>query len=342
MQNIIAKIHLQNIQHNARVFRDRTGKPVCAVVKADAYGHGAIEVVNALESVVDLFAVALLSEAQAIQTAACEKSVLVFTPPMTEEEVLFGAERGLIFSVTDYGVALLLSRTAQKHRLLVRVHLKVNTGMNRYGRSLQTLGKACKVLQENPFVQVEGLYSHLYGNTLAIAEEQRALFVRAICVCRRYFPNVCCHLSATFGALLGEEFTFDMTRIGLGLYGYLPVANGLPALPLKKGMTVYAPVTATRKYVFGGAGYGERLQTLPKDGRLYTLRVGYADGILRKQDKDVCGGVCMDAWIREGKERKAKLLPVMTDAEEMAKVCDTIAYEVLCAITRRAMRVYEE
>ena len=316
-------------------------------MKADAYGHGAVEVVNALSGIADCFAVALLQEALAIQTAVCGKSVLVFTPPMDEEEVRFGAEHGFVLSVTDYGVALLVSKTALAYRLPVRVHLKANTGMNRYGMNLQTLGKACKLLCQNPFVSVEGLYSHLYGTTRESAENQRSAFLRAKAVCERYFSGVRCHLSATYGALLGERFTFDMTRIGLGLYGYLPPVAEAKRVRLEKGMAVYAPVTATRKYVFGGAGYGNALPTPPEGGRLYTLRIGYADGVLRRQENGVdgyvlnAGNTCMDACVRIGKEKKGRLIPVLTDADETARVCETIAYETLCAITRRATRIYE-
>lgn len=347
MQNYIAKIHLQNIQRNARTFYQITGKPLCAVVKADGYGHGAIEVVNALSGIADCFAVSLLREALEIQTVACGKDVLVFTPPMNGEEVRFGAEHGFVLSVTDYAVALQISKTALDYRLPVRVHLKVNTGMNRYGMNLQTLGKACALLCQNPFVSVEGLYSHLYGTTRESAENQRLMFLRAKAVCEKYVSHLRCHLSATYGALLGERFAFDMTRIGLGLYGYLPPVDEAKNLRLEKGMTVYAPVTATRKYLFGGAGYGKPLSAPPKDGRLYTLRIGYADGVLRQRDNGIhgytlnAGTTCMDACVRMGKERKGRLVPVMIDADETAKVCGTIAYDTLCSITKRATRIYE-
>ena len=86
MQKVKAKIYLGNVRRNAVKFRALTGKKLCAVVKANAYGHGAVEIVNALENTADCFAVALIEEGLEIRMATCGKDVLVFTPPMTEEE----------------------------------------------------------------------------------------------------------------------------------------------------------------------------------------------------------------------------------------------------------------
>ena len=345
MQKITAKISLNSIKRNALAFKQATGKPVWAVVKADAYGHGGVEVTDALSGVADGFAVALLSEAVEISTAACGKDILIFAPPLCEEEALTAAEHGFILSVTDYGAARLVDRVAKTHKIPVRVHLKTNTGMNRYGMTVQSLGKACKLLKANPFVCVEGMYSHLYGNTLSQAETQRERFLRMQAVCRRYFPCLRYHLSATFGALLGERFVFDFTRIGLGLYGYLPSQDTPKKLTLERAMSVYAPVTATRKYAFGGAGYGKDLTAY--SGELSVLRLGYADGVLRNPCNGMAGAnanancLCMDACVRKGKIKKGKLVPVLTDADETARLCGTVSYEVLCAISRRARRIYE-
>ena len=161
---------------------------LCAVVKANAYGHGAIEVVNALEGIADAFAVSILREAQEIYTVACGKDILVFTPPLDEAEICFASRFGFILSVTDYGVALLVDKTAKKYGIPVRVHLKINTGMNRYGMCVQSLGKACKLLADNPLVLVEGAYSHLFGDNLQSAKTQFEAFCQAKRVCQRYFP----------------------------------------------------------------------------------------------------------------------------------------------------------
>ena len=344
MRKITAKICLNCIKRNAFTFQKLTGKPVWAVVKADAYGHGAVEVVNALSGIADGFAVAILEEAVEIAQAVCGKDILIFSPPLCEEDALTAIEHGFLLSVTDYGVALLIDRVARTHKIPVRVHLKANTGMNRYGLTLQTLGKACKLLKRNPFVSVEGAYSHLYGTSIEQAEKQRERFLKMQTVCKNYFPRLRYHLSATYGALLGDKFTFDFTRIGLGLYGYLPTQETPKKVALERAMTVYAPITATRKYVFGGAGYGEDLTDY--SGELSVLRLGYADGVLRKKQNGLHGAtananpLCMDACVRYGRLEKGELVPILTDAERTAKDCQTVSYEVLCAITHRAQKIY--
>ncbi len=326
---MIAKIHLTNIRRNAELLAAATGKPLCAVVKANAYGHGAEEVVNALSGVASSFAVALIEEGIAIRGVACGKDILVFTPPTEEEEVFALAVNNFTASVDSLQTAKLIVAVCRKYRLPLRVHLKVNTGMNRYGVNDGTLGKVCKLFQSEPLVQVAGIYSHLYAHTFEIAERQRRLFVHAICICKRYFPNVNAHLGGTYGALLGEKFTFDGVRIGLGLYGYAYDDR----LPLRKGMTVYAKNVANRRYAFGGVGYTEG--KLPKGTPLSVLRIGYADGAERG------AGVCMDVSVQCGARKLGELIPVMTDAVAIAKERGSIPYEVLCAATRRAEFVYD-
>lgn len=355
MRKIIAKVHLKNIRHNAEAFVLRTGKKLCAVVKANAYGHGAEEVVCALEGVADCFAVSLYGEAISIKTAACGKDILILTPPLSEEEVFLSAVNGFLLTASDLWTAKLIVKVATARKIFVRVHLKTNTGMNRYGMNASVLGKACKLLKGCPFVRVEGLFSHLYACTLETAEAQRKIFLQMQAVCKRYFPDVLSHLSATYGALLKESFYFDMVRIGIGLYGYLPdgvqdVEEGVVAsLDLKKGMTVYAYSQGERAYRFGGAGYGERAGVaLTAGDKLSVLRVGYADGFLRKRENGVyafeknANNLCMDACIRKGSAgKRGKLVPVLTDAKETARKTGTISYEVLCAATRRAEMVYD-
>lgn len=333
-----------NIRYNAEQFSALTGVRLCAVVKANGYGHGAEEVVNALSGVADCFAVALLEEGIAIRTAACGKDVLVFTPPTNEEEGYLLAANGFIATVDGLYTAKLLSKVCAKYHLPLRVHLKVNTGMNRYGMNGSMLGKVCTFLQHDRYLTVTGIYSHLYTHSRAVSERQKELFVKMLTICKRYFPNVIAHLGATYGALQGQAYAFDMVRIGIGLYGYLPCST--EKLSLKKGMSTYAKSVFSRTYSFGGVGYGD---VKKEKGTRFTLcRVGYADGVLRNRKNGVenfdknANELCMDVCIREGRIARGKYLPILLDAEKIARETGTIVYEVLCAATRRAEFVYDE
>ena len=356
MQKVIAKIHLGNIRRNAEKFLTLTNKRLCAVVKANAYGHGAEEVVNALEGVVDCFAVALIDEAVAIRTAACGKDILIFTPPLNEEETLAIAANGFVATIPDLWTAKLVVEVCKQRRLPIRVHLKINTGMNRYGMNIYMLGKVCKLLLGNPFVCVEGIYSHLYEYTYERANEQRTLFLRNVAVCRRYFPDAMAHLGGTYGALLGRDFCLDMTRVGIGIYGYLPdgisdvSAEAMSALSLEKGMTVYGQAVSNRRISYGGIGYGKALSAneITDFQKITVGRFGYADGFLRQKHNGMNGfennanNLCMDVCLRKGVKKRGVWVPILTDAAETARLAGTITHEVLCAATRRAEFLYDD
>lgn len=351
MQKVTAKIHLGNIRRNAEKFRNLTGNRLCAVVKANAYGHGAEEIVNALEGVADCFAVALIEEGLAIRTAACGKDVLVFTPPWNEEQAFTLITNDFLATVGDIWTAKLLTQVCEKYCLRVRIHLKINTGMNRYGMELSQTEEVCDFLKENPFLVVEGIYTHIYNLDRRTAKAQRTLFLQAVELCRRRFPCVMAHLGGTYAAMLGKEFALDMTRVGLGLYGYFPTKeqNLVNALHLEKGMSVYGVVAATRKVSFGGIGYGNPLKQkhLKAIGRVSLCRYGYADGVLRRKDNGVEGWennlntLCMDVCLQSSNKQRGECIPILLDADKTAKQTGTIAYEVLCAATRRAEFVYD-
>ena len=344
MQKVIVKVNLKAVVDNAKTFVERTGAKLCAVVKANAYGHGAVEIVNALSGVADCFAVCMIEEGIEIATAVCGKDILVLTPPVTKEECEAIIQNGFIATVGDLRTANLLIKVARRLNKAVKTHLKVNTGMNRYGANLSMLGKLCKLFSSEPNVCVLGVYSHLYTMDEEICFRQRALFLQAKKIAERYFSNLCFHLSATYGATLGKEFVFDMVRVGLGLYGYLPKDEN--SMALRKAMQVYARCELTRKYSKGGAGYGHGV-SVKQGERLSVFRVGYADGVLRtknnglyRYEKNV-NDCCMDVCIRKGEKRRGRYEPIMIDAQETARKTGTIAYEVLCAVSRRAEFVYE-
>ena len=132
-------MHLKRIRQNAQAFKNLTKTKLCAVVKADAYGHGSVEVASALVGVADCFAVALIDEGLSIRTAVCGKDILVLTPPLCKADAYTGIKNGFILTVSDLKTAKLITSVCREYNLSARVHLKVNTGMNRYGA--ETSGK---------------------------------------------------------------------------------------------------------------------------------------------------------------------------------------------------------
>ncbi len=336
MQKTIAEIRLNAIRHNALAFRRRC-KKLYAVVKADAYGHGAEEVTACLADVADGFVVSLLDEAAELRVAACGKDILVLTPPWQAEQAHSLVVNGFIATVDGLDSAKRLAQVCAQSQIPVRAHIKVNTGMNRYGAEQAELIPLCRFLQSQPYIKAEGVYSHLYACDRQASAAQLAQFRRAERAVKAFFPNVTAHLSATYGATLGKAFAFGGARIGLGLYGYLPDGTQTD-LPLKKAMTVYARCVAKRRAIGGGLGYGQPcIQTTTE---VSVLRAGYADGVAatkaEKQQRQV--GLCMDACVVRGSLPAETAL--WTDAAKHAERLGVSVYEVLCAATRRAERRY--
>lgn len=327
MHNAIAVISCQNIKENARRMCARVKVPLYAVVKDDAYGHGAEQTAHALAGIASGFCVASVSEGAALRVSGIEGDILVLSPPVTHAEAERAARYRLTLTLSSLAVLRLIESASP-----VRVHIAVNTGMNRYGFRPEQLDMVCRRVR----AEVTGVYSHLYApEDGEAAFRQLALFQRAVKTVRAYFPNAMCHLAATGGALLGGEFAFDAVRCGIALYGYLP--KGFEgAIRLKPAMRVYAPVAQNTRFAGGGVGYrrAERQYSA-----LYTLRAGYGDGFFR------CGGdippLCMDAQLREGRARFGSMRLIMKDAAAYAAAHGTTAYEVLTRIGAGTERIYE-
>lgn len=342
MQNVLCKVDLSKIVYNTKVFRRRAEK-LCAVVKADAYGHGAVEVASAIEKYVDMFAVATETEGVGISSVVGDKEILVLTPPVDFKETVALVLDGFIVSVSDTECAKRVVQAEKKTGRTARVHVKINTGMNRYGVDEHQTERLVKYLYRHN-VKVEGVYSHLFKHEIKSAKKQRDVFLRAVNTVKKYYPSATAHLSATYGSLLGKDFAFDMIRVGLGLYGYLPsdaeesLKKDFPTL--KKAMRMYAYTVQSRPYSFGGVGYTDAKNRLKKKG-VSVLRVGYADGFSRIAPPLGNVPLCMDAMPVYGRKRKGKYSLLFSNADRLAKKQKTISYEILSKAPLRAEYRYK-
>lgn len=324
MQNTIAKINLAAIKSNAQHLKTLSkGAQLFAVVKADAYGHGAIPVARALSPVADMFCVAIVDEGVELRAAGISSPILVFTPPMDGDDAARMSAYGLTATVAD-------ERSARLCRGLC-VHIKINTGMNRYGcpppqleQLLNMLGGCC----------VQGVYSHIYApQSPKDCAEQLKAFSHCAAIVRAKYPQTIAHLAATAGIYLGEDYFFDAVRPGIGLYGYTP--QGFEDNCLTPALAVYARRVQTFTPPYGGGcGY---MQAQKDYQTLSSYRAGYADGFARTSPLGE-GNLCMDAFVSKDSEEE---VCIFSDAETYAAGCNTISYEALCAVTKRSLRVYE-
>lgn len=323
MQKTLSVIDLSAIRANALTVRKMLGdRFFFAVVKADAYGHGAEKVAAELQDICDGFCVAICDEGVALRLSGITKPILVLAPPINSDD----AEKIKFYSLT----ATVSSVSCAKLLNGCRCHIAVNTGMNRYGCSEKELKQVLDILDPS---LIDGVYSHLYAaENKDECERQYAAFSKAVKEVKKVNCDVIAHLAASGGILRGGKYLFDGARCGIMLYGYAPA--GFKRGNLRPALSVFAPLAQEVEPFGRGVGYNIADRRYKK---LYTYRLGYADGFFRivpLGEKTLC----MDAFIST---EKRALMPVMCDADEYAKRCGTISYEVLCSVTARSEKIYE-
>lgn len=331
-----AFVDLNLLVKNAKCVKEKLKKGVkfCAVVKADAYGHGAPMVASALYPHVDCFAVALFEEAVTLRYAGIDKPILCLTP-FFDDDLDGAVELGLTATVSSAEHILALEKICEKQGRAVRVHLKFNSGMNRQGADLKTLAELLVLIRGCKWVNLDGFYSHFScpeNKNERILQQNK--FLLANNLVKGYNNKVVCHISASGGFLSGVQA--DMVRIGILLYGYKPFASDF--VSVEPIMRVYAPVIERRSLKKGeSALYGnERAQN---DLDFSLVRYGYADGLNRQKVSGQFNNRCMDltACVTDS---ESKIFPVMVNADTLAQKYGTVNYEILSKVAQRAQKIY--
>ncbi|HSB79466.1 MAG TPA: alanine racemase [Candidatus Methylomirabilis sp.] len=340
---------------------------VMAVVKADAYGHGAIPVARvALQTGASCLGVAIPEEAVPLRAAGLTSRILVLGPIAPEQAELVAAH-ALEQCVSDPTQAEALDRAARTHGQILSLHLKVDTGMGRVGLPPKEVRVAAEKIRALPWVRLRGLMTHFAdaeNEEPAFALEQLRRFAEAVALLREVGIDQPIRHAANSAALLFlPEARLDLVRPGIMLYGCHPRGRqnasqaGLrPALRFRTAISHLAAVPRGASVSYG------RTFVAPRDLRVATLPVGYADGwgrllsnrgqvLIRGRRVPVIGRVCMDMTmvdvtdlpeVRAGDE--AVLIGRQgaeeITADEVAEVQGTISYEVLCRIGPRVPRVH--
>ena len=307
----------------------------CAVVKADAYGHGAPAVASALYPLVDCFAVALVEEGVELRLCGIDKEILVLTPvyPIDAQSIVRFDLTATVSSEKDVQALYYQAKAQGK---TVSVHVKYNTGMNRQGvDDLKELEQILLKARQSRLIKVDGIYSH-FANP-SDKKRRRAAenkFLLANNLVKRYNNKAICHISASGGLLKGAYY--DMVRVGILLYGYKPFPfKGVSVEPIMK---VYAPVLQNRRVKKGEfALYGNK--SAKEDLQFSLVRFGYADGLI-KNIRSIFNNRCMDVSAALNAKAQDGMALIMDDAEMLAKEYKTISYEILTAAAKRAQKIY--
>jgi alanine racemase len=364
----VAEIDLGALAYNLGAARRIAGgRPVIAVVKADAYGHGAVKVSAALEKQrVHSLATAFVSEAVELREAGIKAPILVLFEGAGMDKTVM--EQYFKYSLTpaihDVKSAASLSKEAAKRGEKLDVHIKVDTGMGRMGLEGRDCIKSLLEISSCGNLRIKGLMSHFSEADLediSYAKTQLKRFNEARSVLAKIGHKPLCHIANSAAALSFKDSHLDAIRPGLMLYGCLPFKNSkaskMPAL--KPVMTVKTKILAIRRLGSGKpVSYGRTFITT-RETLVGVLPVGYADGlsralsnnsdvVIRGRRAPVIGRVCMDLTMVDVTDIKgaragddALILGGNIKAWELAERSSTIPYEVFTSLGMRSKRAYK-
>lgn len=363
-----AIIDLDAISYNIRGVKEKVGPSVevMAVVKANGYGHGALEVARtALEAGASWLGVALPEEGAELRIAGIKAPILVLGPTPPTQAALV-SNHDLSQAITSWDQAEALSREARLSGKRIGVHLKLDTGMGRIGIPPdQVLNLATKVAKA-PGLILEGAMTHFADadskdKDWARAQLQR--FLKGVDDLSSEGIQIIYRHAANSAAILDlPESYLDMVRPGIMLYGYYPSQEVSRSIHLRPALALRTEVAFLKEVPPGTSiSYGRTFIT-PRRTRVATLPIGYADGysrllsnsgmaIIRGQRVPVIGRVCMDMVmvdITEVSEARPGDEAILygrqggeeISVEEVAEKLGTISYEVVCSISQRVPRVY--
>ncbi|HPS75935.1 MAG TPA: alanine racemase [Oscillospiraceae bacterium] len=366
-----AEISLDNIEHNYRAVK--AGLPAgcryLGVVKADAYGHGALPVAHRLEKAgADYLAVSCLDEALELRRGGVAMPILILghTPVEYLPELI---ENNVTQTVSCLAKAVEYSEGAVKYGGTLRIHIKLDTGMSRLGflcagrhfdEGVDGVTRSCML----PNLDPEGVYTHFAvsdepgADNRAYTQAQFDLFNRVIAGCAARGVTFRIRHCANSGAVVNYPgMALDMVRPGLTLYGYGDAGG---RLGLKPAMRLVTTVSTVKIYDPGtDVSYGRRFRT-DRPTRMGVVGIGYADGLFRAASNKCAfwtphgfapqrGTICMDMCMLDLTDLpdvtvgdEIEIFGANADINALAAAAGTISYELLCGVSRRVPRVYRD
>jgi alanine racemase len=368
----VAQIDLNAFKHNLGKIRSLLDPQVkiLAVVKANAYGHGAIPCAKAaLDAGADWLGVAILEEGVELRYSGIGAPILVMGGILPDEAKNL-IQYGLSTGVSDYSLARELSRQAEKQGKTVGVHLKVDTGMGRLGMAPEKLPGFVEEMQAVKNIRVEGIFTHLssadeadpeftLGQLDRLSQSIDSLKSKGVAL-----PAI--HAANSSAILNFPASHLDMVRPGISLYGTLGLSakssNPNTSPELKPVMQWKTKILQISKLPKGTSLSYNRQFTTDRDSVIAVLPVGYGDGLNRRLSNNMevlvkgkrapqVGTICMDLSLIdvtdiEGVQCQDEVVLFgqqgneTITVDEMAERCGTISYEILCNVSERVPRVY--
>ncbi len=365
MRPTFVEVNLGRIESNLRAIKARVGSAkVMAIVKANAYGHGIIEVARHLQTKADMLGVAFLEEAVLLREHGVTAPILVFGGIAAKQIPLF-LNIGLSFTASSVEKLKLIDEAAAAQKTRAKVHLKIDTGMERIGVHYYSADSLLEAAARCKHCDIEGIYSHFANADALDLSGARLQLERFMDVLEFYpkhsLPTPTRHIANSAGILALPESHLDMVRPGIMLYGVYPSVETPrsvliePALAWKSHVAYFKVVQPGHAVSYGGTW------TPDVPTRVITVPVGYGDGysralsnkgqvLIRGQRYPVAGRVCMDQAmvnIADGTAYNGDAVTLIgsdgaesISAQDIADWAGTIPYEVLTSINTRVPRVF--
>jgi alanine racemase len=367
---IFARINVDNVRYNILKMKSlvKPDMKVLSVIKADAYGHGSVELAKRIGDLSDYYGVATIDEAVELRNAGIDKPILIigYTDSRDYDRLL---AYNITQAVYDVNECRKLSELALSKNTRARVHIKVDTGMSRIGFPVSEEGiNEAEKLGTMPGLYIEGIFTHYAkadeaDKTSAYQQKNKFLYFISELE-KRGMTFAIKHADNSAGTMEMDDDEFDMVRLGIVLYGLYPSEEVDKSVIIKPAMTLVAHVAHVKTLPAGvGIGYGGSYVT-KKETRVATVTVGYADGypraqsnlgrvIVRGEYAPIIGRVCMDQIMIDVTdipgvviEDEVILIGASGDknisVEEVAAPAASFNYELVCNIGRRVPRIYNE
>jgi alanine racemase len=368
-----ANVNLDAIRHNLSEIKSKLtdDTKLMAIIKADAYGHGAVPLAKAIgnSGKIDCYGVAIIEEAVELREAGINKPILIlgFTP---EEQYDLVVAYDVAQTIFQYDMAKALSQEAKHQKKITKLHIKIDTGMSRIGFSdTKESVEEIKRIAALDNLEIEGLYSHFARadeKDKTSTEKQLSRYIEFVDLLEKENIHIPVkHIANSAGIIEFPQSYYNMVRCGIATYGIYPsdMVNKeeiklIPAMELKTHVIFVKDVEPGV-----GVSYGATYVT-DKLTRIATIPIGYADGysrnlsnhgkvIIHGQYAPVVGRICMDQFMVDVSNingvKQGDLVTLLgrdgdayISAEELAEGSHSFAYELVCTVGKRIPRVYSE
>ena len=365
-----AHIFSQDLLNNVRELKSLCPQKTkfCAVVKANAYGHGIGEIVNILmKDGVDAFAVATIYEAFHIASMVGEKSILILeplNPSQSVEEIQLCARRGFDCILPSLDSLHYIREALRQTQSVLKVHLNIETGMGRCGIMPELAGQLLTDIENCPHLKLAGVFTHFATadeEDLSYAYEQQRNFEAFLDTYDLRNRGILIHAANSAATVKMPASHYNMVRCGIAMYGYYSRSMNNPPIQLKPILKLQAPITQIKQIPAGhSVSYG-RSFTPQRDTTAAIVPLGYADGYRRcfsnrakmkigQAAVPVIGRVCMDQVILDITDtpgvQLGQMVTVLDNSHDspcsayvLADLADTICYEILTFIHAHVNRI---